>query len=52
MPAARAVYIVVYGPGGDDMASLRAVMGAELGMWVIDARDFCGVGIKDPKEKQ
>jgi hypothetical protein len=25
---------------------------AELGMWVVSARDFCGMGIKDQKGKQ
>jgi hypothetical protein len=24
----------------------------ELGMWVTNNRDFCGMGIKDPKGKQ
>jgi hypothetical protein len=33
------------------MMGLRAVM-AELGIWVTNARGFCGVGIKDPKGKQ
>jgi hypothetical protein len=33
------------------MASLRAVM-AELGMWGTSTRNFCGMGIKDPKGKQ
>jgi hypothetical protein len=51
MLAARAVCVVVYGLGGGDMVNLRAIM-AELGMWVISTRNFCGMGIKDPKEKQ
>jgi hypothetical protein len=32
------------------MVDLRAVM-VELGMRVVNARDFCGMGIRDPKGK-
>ena len=50
MLAARAVRLVVYGPGEEDLKTLRPIL-AEMGMWVIDTTDFCGMGIKDPKGK-
>jgi hypothetical protein len=50
MLAARAVRLVVYGPGEEDLKILRPIL-AEMGMWVIDTTDFCGMGIKDPKGK-
>jgi hypothetical protein len=50
VPKNRAVRIVVYGPGEGDLKNLRPIL-AELGMWVIDTTDFCGMGIKDPKGK-
>ena len=46
----RAVRMVVYGPGEEDLKNLRPIL-AELGMWMIDTTDFCGMGIKDPKGK-
>ena len=46
----RAVRMVVCGPGEEDLKNLRPIL-AELGMWVIDTTDFCGMGIKDPKGK-
>jgi hypothetical protein len=50
MPAARAVCIAVYDPGEEDLESLRPIL-AELGVWVVNTTDFCGMGIKDPKGK-
>ena len=50
MLAARAVRIVVCGPGEEDLENLRPIL-AELGMWAINTTDFCGMGIKDPKGK-
>ena len=42
---------MVQGPGEGDKKKLRPVL-AELGMWVIDTADFCGMGvIKDPEGK-
>jgi hypothetical protein len=46
----RAVRMVVCGPGEEDLKNLRPVL-AELGMWVINTTDFCGMDIKDPKGK-
>ena len=46
----RAVRMAVYGPGEKDLKNLRPIL-AELGMWVINTTDFCGMGIKDPKGK-
>ena len=44
----RAVRMVVYGPGEEDLKNLRPIL-AELGMWMIDTTDFCAMVIKDPK---
>ena len=46
----RAVRMVVYSPGEEDLKNLRPIL-AELGMWMINTTDFCGMGINDPKGK-
>jgi hypothetical protein len=46
----RAVRMVVYGPGEEDLKTLRPIL-AELGMWMIGTTDFCAMGTKDPKGK-
>jgi hypothetical protein len=50
MPMNRAVRMVVYGPGEEDLKNLRPIL-AELGMWMINTTDVCGMGINDPKGK-
>jgi hypothetical protein len=42
---------VVQGPGEGDLLKKLRPVSAELGMWMTDTTDFCGMGIKDPKGK-